>query len=68
MGNAVKWLLRLDVIPRGWLTVVAGFAGLVNGIACLAGLQVPGVACPVDPWLLITGGLAAIGLGRRGTQ
>lgn len=65
MKRAIEWLLRLEVIPRGWLTLAAGFSAVLTGVACFAGVQVPGIDCPADPWLLVTGGLAAIGLGRR---
>lgn len=66
MSRIVGYLLKLDFIPRGWLTVAAGFSAVLTGVVCLAGVSLPGVACPADPWVLVTGGLAAVGLGRRG--
>lgn len=65
MSRILGYFLRLDFIPRGWLTVIAGFGALATGLACLAGVPMPGTECPADPLLMVTGGLAAIGLGRR---
>ena len=66
--NLVKSIIQLGVIPQGWLTILSGFSAVLIGggsLICLAtGLcespleQTPAVT-------LFTGGLAAIGLGRR---
>lgn len=66
MSKAIQWLLSLDFIPRGWLTVLAGFAAILTGLACLTGVaEATGLSCAADPWTMIVGGAAAIGLGRR---
>ena len=64
----IRSIIELGVIPTGWLTILSGFSGVLIGggsLICLAtGLcespleQTPAVT-------LFTGGLAAIGLGRR---
>jgi hypothetical protein len=67
-GKWLGWVVRLKVIPSGWLTCAAGFAAVVNGGLCLLGASVSGLACPDDPLAWIVGGATAVGFGRRGTK
>ena len=67
--NMIKSILQLGVIPRGWLTILAGFAAVLTG----AGALICGYSGVCETTLteteslaMVTGGLAAIGLGRRG--
>lgn len=59
------WIVKLKVVPSGWLTVGAGATAIAMGLLCYFGVEIPGVTCPADPALAITAGAGLIGLGRR---
>lgn len=65
----LKWVANLHLIPSGYLTMGAGWLGVVLALACMLGVSIPGYSCPADPAQgFIEGitGLGLIGLGRRG--
>lgn len=66
MKTAVQWVLKLGFVPQGMLTYAAGFTAFLVGALCLMGVNLSAyhLSCPDDPWALITGGAAAIGLRR----
>ena len=61
----VGWLVKLQIVPSGYLTIGSGAVGIAVAILCMLGVQVPGVDCPTDPTVLLTAGAGLIGLGRR---
>jgi len=65
MQNVIKWILTLNFIPSGWLTLAAGWSGILAALACFLGYPPPGFDCPADPWGSLVAGLVGVGLGRR---
>lgn len=65
--SLLGWLVNLKVIPSGWLTKSAGWLGIVTAAFCLFGHPLSFLPCANDPATALTVGLAAVGLGRRGT-
>lgn len=69
LQTIISWLFNLKVVPNGYLTKAAGWGGLLTGILCLVGHPLTFLGpCGENPVTMITAGLAAVGLGRRGTQ
>ena len=69
LKKILVWLANLHLVPSGYLTMGAGWLGVLLALACLLGITIPGYTCPADPAQgLIEGitGLGLIGLGRRG--
>ena len=64
--SILSWIVKLNIVPSGWLTVGSGAVSILLGALCYFGVQVPGVECPADPTVMLTTGAGLIGLGRRG--
>lgn len=66
--SIAAWVFKLNVVPSGWLTIGAGWFGLVLALACVLHMTIPGYTCPQDPatgFVDAVAGLGFIGLGRR---
>lgn len=69
LKKVLVWVANLHLIPSGYLTVGAGWLGVIMALACVFGITIPGYTCPQDPAQALIegiGGLGFIGLGRRG--
>lgn len=65
VAKVIAFVLRLGIIPKGWLTYLSGFAAFVLGLACVLGVDgALALPCPEDPMALMLGGAAVIGLRR----
>lgn len=65
--SMLSWLVKLKVVPGGWLVYLTGFTALLLGVTCALDVhQLPGLdlPCPEDPWAFIVGGAGAIGFRR----
>lgn len=65
LKGIIAWIVKLQIVPSGWLTIGSGVAGILMGVLCYFGVQIPGVPCPADPSTAIVAGAGLIGLGRR---
>lgn len=68
LKKILVWVANLHLIPSGYLTMGAGWIGILLALACMLGISIPGYTCPTDPaQAFIEGitGLGLIGLGRR---
>lgn len=65
MQAIVKWIATLGFVPTGFLTLGAGWVGILSALACFLGYPPPGFECPADPWGAFVAGLVGVGLGRR---
>ena len=62
------WFFKINIIPAGYLTIGAGWIGVVLALACVLHISIPGYTCPQDPasgLMEAISGLGLIGLGRR---
>jgi hypothetical protein len=64
VSGLVKWIVDLEVVPRGWLTKLAGLASVLAGIAGMAGVGPTAAAGPEANTAFILGGLTSIGWKR----
>lgn len=66
LTKVIQFVLKLGIIPKGWMTYLTGLAAILMGAACMVGASPTlGLPCPDDPWTLLLGGLAAIGIRRH---
>lgn len=68
LKTVLTWVFKMDIVPSGYLTLGAGWVGIILALACALGITIPGYSCPQDPVAgLVEGmaGLGFIGLGRR---
>ena len=61
--KGLNWLVNLQAVPSGMMTLGAGWLGILMSVACFFGVEIPG--CPMDPGATLLTGLIGIGLGRR---
>jgi hypothetical protein len=66
--SVAAWVFKLNLIPAGYLTVGAGWIGILLAAACVLHISIPGYTCPQDPasgLMEAISGLGLVGLGRR---
>jgi hypothetical protein len=66
--NIAAWVFKLSIVPSGWLTLGAGWLGIIMALACVLHIPIPGYTCPQDPATALVeaiSGLGLVGLGRR---